>query len=96
LLGDDFPRMYPISLTGYHSDRNDALFGGSVYLVGDLVESLGEIPDRKGRTQTSASFISLHVALTSGVLVVVGFIGGRIGRQLVCSDVVELPVGSGP
>jgi hypothetical protein len=68
----------------YRSDRHEALFGGSVYPVGDLVESLGEIPDQKGLTETFAPFVLLPVAFTSGFLVVVGFIGGRVGRQLVC------------
>jgi hypothetical protein len=30
------------------------------------------------------SFVVLPVAFTSGVLVISGFIGGCIGRQLVC------------
>jgi hypothetical protein len=54
-----------------------------VHPVGDLVESLCEIPDGERFTETSAPFISLPVALTSGVLVIVGFIDGCIGGQLV-------------
>jgi hypothetical protein len=81
---DDFTRAYPLSLTSYRSDRNEALFGGSVHPIRDLVESLYEIPDGKGFAETSAPFVSLPIAFTSGVLVVVGFIGGCIGRQLVC------------
>jgi hypothetical protein len=79
-LGDDFSRVYPLSLTCYRRDRHEALFGGSVHPVGDLIEGLYEIPYREGFSETSASFIALSIALTSGVLVIVGFIGGCIGR----------------
>jgi hypothetical protein len=50
-----------------------------VHPVGDLVESLSEISNWEGIAETSA----LPVVFTSGVLVVVGFISGRVGRQLV-------------
>jgi hypothetical protein len=79
-LGDDFTRTYPLSLTCYRRDRHEALFGGSVHPVGDLIESLYEILYREGFPKTSASFVALPVALTSGVLVVVGFISRCIGR----------------
>jgi hypothetical protein len=83
-LGDDFARVYPLSLTCYRSDRHEALFGGGVHPAGDLVEGLCEVPYGEGFVETSAPFVLLPVALTSGVLVVVGFISGCIGRQLVC------------
>jgi hypothetical protein len=83
-LGDDFTRAYPLSLTCYRSDRHEALFGGSVHPASDLIEGFCEVPYRKGFSEMSASFVALPVALTSGVLVVVGFIGGCIGRQLIC------------
>jgi hypothetical protein len=83
-LGDDFTRAYPLSLTRYRGDRHEALFGGRVHPVGDLVEGLYEVPYGEGFAETSASFVSLPVALTSGVFVVIGFISGCIGRQLVC------------
>jgi hypothetical protein len=83
-LGDDFTRAYPLSLTCYRRDRYEALFGGSVHPVGDLIEGLCEISYREGFSETSAPFVALPIALTSGVLVVVGFISGCIGRQLVC------------
>jgi hypothetical protein len=54
-----------------------------VHPVGDLVKSLGEIPDGESLTETPASFVPLPIAFTSGVVVVVGFIIGCIGRQLV-------------
>jgi hypothetical protein len=54
-----------------------------VHLVGDLVQSLGEVPDGESLTEKSTPFITLPVAFTSGVLVVGGFISGRVGGQLV-------------
>jgi hypothetical protein len=83
-LGDDFTRTHPLSLTCYRGDRHEALFGGSVHPAFDLIECLYEIPYREALTEMSTPFISLPVALTSGVLIVVGFVGGCIGRQLVC------------
>jgi hypothetical protein len=50
----------------------------------DLVEGLFEIPYGKVLMDTSTPFVLLPVALMSGVLVVVGFVCGCIGRQLVC------------
>jgi hypothetical protein len=92
-LGDDFTCVYPLGLTRYRSDRHKSLFGGSVHPVGDLIESLCEISDGKGFAETSSLFVLLPVAFASGILVVVGFIGGCIGRQLVCRDAVEVTVG---
>jgi hypothetical protein len=83
-LGDDFTRVYPLNLTLYRGDRHEALFEDRVHPVGNLVESLCEVPYREGLAEMSAPFVSLPVALTSGVLVVIGFISGCIGRQLVC------------
>jgi hypothetical protein len=83
-LGDDFTRAYPLGLTRYRSDRHEAMYGGSVHLAGDLIEGLCEIPYREGFSETFAPFVALPVALTSGVLVVVGFISGCVGRQLIC------------
>jgi hypothetical protein len=55
-----------------------------VHPAGDLVEGLYEIPDGEGFVETFVPFVLLPVAFTSGVLVVVGFISGCVGRQLVC------------
>jgi hypothetical protein len=49
-----------------------------------LVEGIYKVPDGEGFVETSTPFISLPVSFTSGVLVVVGFIGGCVGGQLVC------------
>jgi hypothetical protein len=83
-LGDDFTCTHPLGLTCYRSDRHEALFGGSVHPAFDLIKFLCEIPYREGFTETSTPLIPLSVALTSGVLVVVGFIRRCIGTQLVC------------
>jgi hypothetical protein len=83
-LSDDFTRTYPLNLTCYRGDRHEALFEGSVHPAGDLIEGLYEIPYRVGFSETPTPFLALPVALTSGILVVIGFIGGCIGRQLVC------------
>jgi hypothetical protein len=83
-LGDDFTHVHLLSLTCYHCDRHEALFGGRVHPVFDLIKGLYEIPYGEGFAETSTSFVPLPIALTSGVLVVVGFICGCIGRQLVC------------
>jgi hypothetical protein len=72
-----------MSLACYRGDRHEALFRGGVHLVGDLVESLGEVPDGESLRETSVSFIPLPVAVTSGVLVVGSFISRCVGGQLV-------------
>jgi hypothetical protein len=94
-LGDDFTRMYPLSLTCYRRDRHEALFGGGVHPVGDLIECLCKISYMEGFLEASVPFIVLPIALTSGVLVVIGFIGECIGRQLVCIYVFEVAIGPG-
>jgi CBS-domain-containing membrane protein len=50
----------------------------------DLVKCLCEVPYGEALTETSTPFVMLPVALTSGVLVVAGFVCGCISRQLVC------------
>jgi hypothetical protein len=68
----------------YHGDRHEALLWDSVHLAFDLVEGLREVPDGKGLAKTSAPFVMLSVALTSGVPVGVGLVCGCVGRHLVC------------
>jgi hypothetical protein len=82
-LGDDLSRAHPLSLTCYRSDRHEALLWGSVYPALDLVECFCEVADGEGLAETSAPFIPLSVALTSGVPVAVGLVGRRVGGQLV-------------
>jgi CBS-domain-containing membrane protein len=55
-----------------------------MYPAFNLVERLCEVPYGEALTETPMPFIALPVALTSGVLVVVGLVCGRVGRQLVC------------
>jgi hypothetical protein len=83
-LGDDFSRAHPLSLSCYRGDRHEALFRGSVHPAFDLVKCLSEVLYEEALTEMSTPFVPLPVALTSGILVVVGFIRGCVGRQLVC------------
>jgi hypothetical protein len=83
-LGDDFSRAHSLSLRRYRGDRHAALFRGSMHPTFDLVKRLCEVPYGEALTKTPTLFVTLPVALTSGVLVVAGFICGCIGRQLVC------------
>jgi hypothetical protein len=78
-LGNDFTCMHPLSLMCYRGDRHEALFGGSVHLAFDLIKYLCEVPYWEAFTETSTSFVPLPIALTSGILVVVGFIRGCMG-----------------
>jgi hypothetical protein len=50
----------------------------------DLVKCLYEVPYGEALTETSTPFVPLPIVLTSGILVVAGFVRGCIGRQLVC------------
>jgi hypothetical protein len=92
-LGDDFTYTHSLSLTCYRGDRHEARFRGSVHPIFDLIKCLCEIPYWEDLTET---FVPLPVALTSGVLIVGGFISGWIGRQLVCGYVFEVAVRAGP
>jgi hypothetical protein len=83
-LGDDFSRAHPLSLTCYRGDRHEALFRGSMHPAFDLVKCLCEVPYGESLTEMSTPFVTLLVVFTSGVLVIVGFVYGCIGRQLVC------------
>jgi hypothetical protein len=82
-LGDDFSLVHPLSLTCYHGDRHEALFTGSMHPAFDLVKCLCEVPYGEALTETSTPFVTLPVTLASGVLVIVGFVCGCIGRQLI-------------
>jgi hypothetical protein len=83
-LSDDFSRAHPLSLTCYHNDGHEALFRGSMHPTFDLVECFCEVPYGEALTETSTPFVTLPVALMSGVLVVTGFVCRCISRQLVC------------
>jgi hypothetical protein len=82
-LGNDFARADPLSLTCYRSDRHGALFGSGVHTVGNLIQSLIEVPDGKSLAETFAAFVYLPVAVTQGFFVVGSFICGCIGVHLV-------------
>jgi hypothetical protein len=46
-----------MSLTCYHSDRHEALFGGSVHPAGDLIEGLCEARDSRRRLRRLLRFL---------------------------------------
>jgi hypothetical protein len=54
-----------------------------VYPALDLVKCFSEVADGQGVTKTTAPFITLSVAFTSGVSVGDGLVGERVGGQLV-------------
>jgi hypothetical protein len=82
-LGDDFTRGDPLSLTCYHGDRHEALLGSGVHLVGDLIQSLGEVPDGESLSETYPPFVPLPVAVTPDVLVVSGLVRGCFCGHLI-------------
>jgi hypothetical protein len=82
-LGDDFARANPLGLPCYRGDRHEALLRSSVYLTGNLIQSLVEVPDREGLSETSTPFVLLYVAVTSSVLVVDGIIERCVGGHLI-------------
>jgi hypothetical protein len=71
------------------------MLGGSVHPAGDFFKGLCKILYMEGFSKMSAPFVALPVTLMSGILVVIGFISGCIGRQLVCGYVFEVAVGLG-
>jgi hypothetical protein len=49
----------------------------------DLVECFSEVADGEGVAETTAPFVMLSVAFTSGVSIGGGLVGGRVGGQFV-------------
>jgi hypothetical protein len=88
-LGDDFSRVHPLSLTCYRSDRHEALFRGSMHPAFNLVKRLYEVPYGQALTEMPTPFVALPVTLTSGVPVVVGFVCGCVGKQLIRGDIFK-------
>jgi hypothetical protein len=78
-LGCDFSCVVSLSLSCYHDDIHEALLGSSMHPVGDLIQSLIEVPDGESFPETSASIGSLSVAVTPSVLVVSSLVGWCIG-----------------
>jgi hypothetical protein len=67
-----------------------------VYSALDCLESFREVADGEVVSETPAPFVVLSVTLTSSVPVGVGLIRGCFSRQLVCGDVLKVPVLSCP
>jgi hypothetical protein len=57
-----------------------------------LVESLYEVAYGQVLSNTSTPFVPLPVPFTSGGPVLIGLLRGCVGRQLICGDVLEIPV----
>jgi hypothetical protein len=66
------------------------LLWGTVYPALDLVESFCKVADGERVVETTVSFVTLSVAFTSGVSVGGSLVGGRVGGQLVCGDVLKV------
>jgi hypothetical protein len=82
-LGDDFACANPLGLPCYRGVRHEELLKSGVYSVGNLIQSLIEVPSRESLSEMPASFVPLSVAVTSSVLVVGGLVGRCIGGQLI-------------
>jgi hypothetical protein len=67
-----------------------------VYSALNRLESFREVADGEVVSETPAPFVALSVTLTSSVPVGVGLIRGCFSRQLVCGDVLKVPVLSCP
>jgi hypothetical protein len=68
------------------------LLEGGVYPALDLFEGLCEVADGEVVSETPAPFVPLSVTLTSSVPVGVSFVRKCFSRQLVCGDVIKVPV----
>jgi hypothetical protein len=63
-----------------------------VYSALDRLESFRKVADGEVVSEPPAAFAALPVAFASGVLVGDGLICRCVGRQLVCGDVLQVPV----
>jgi hypothetical protein len=82
-LGDDFARADPLGLPCYRCDRHEALLGSGMHSVSDLIQSLVEVPDGEGLSETFVVLVLLPVAVVPGVLVISGLIRGCVGGRLI-------------
>jgi hypothetical protein len=91
-LDDDFSSTYPLILACDRCDRHEALLGGGVYPALDGFVSFCEVADGEVVSKTLAPFVVLSFTLTSSVPVGIGLIRRCFSRQLVCGDVLKVPV----
>jgi hypothetical protein len=67
-LGNEFAYAMPMSYSSYRSDGHEALLRGCVHPVGDLVQSLIEVPDGECFSKSLASIYSFSVPFAPSVL----------------------------
>jgi hypothetical protein len=91
-LGDDLSSAYALSLACDRRDRHEALLRGGVYSALDRLKSFRKVADGKVVSEPPAPFATLPVAFSSGVPVGDGLVCRCVGRQLVCGDVLQVPV----
>jgi hypothetical protein len=91
-LGDDLSSAYALSLACDRCDRHEALLRGSVYSSLDRLESFRKVADGEVVSEPPAPLAALPVAFTSCVPVGDGLVCRCVGRQLVCGDVLQVPV----
>jgi hypothetical protein len=77
-LGDDFTHADPLSLSCYRGDRHEALLRSGVDSVGNLIQSLVEVPERESLSEMSVSFVLLFVATRRAFLSAAVSSGGAL------------------
>jgi hypothetical protein len=91
-LGDDLSNAYALSLACDRCDRHEALLRSSVYSALDRLESFRKVADGEVVPEPPASFAALPVTFASSVPVGSGLVCRCISRQLICGDVLQVPV----
>jgi hypothetical protein len=91
-LGDDLSSAYALSLACDRCDRHEALFRGGVYSAFDRLESFRKVADGEVVSEPPAPFAAFSVTLTWSVPVGGGLVCRCVSRQLVCGDVLQVPV----
>jgi hypothetical protein len=91
-LGDDLSGAYALSLASDRCDRHEALLRSGVNSALDRLESFRKVADGEVVPEPPTSFAALPVTFASSVPVGGGLVCRCISRQLVCGDVLQVPV----
>jgi hypothetical protein len=83
-FSDEFAYAVSLSCSRYGGDGHESLLRGSMDPVGNLVQSLIEVPDGKRFPEPPASIGPLSIAVAPSVLVFGSLICGCISSFLVC------------